>query len=225
MIIIIMMMMMMILHDDDDDYYYCYFGCVHIWMMILLLCRFNGKCGSSISVLRCVSAFLGSTVGVTKNHSLSHPVAGWLDPFHTSPEATGNGAWQYVTNRYVYNIGQKILHDISKQPLEGIRIYYTNTNTNSNTNTNTNTILYYTRLYYTIHTILYYTILYYTILYYTIHIYILHYMILRQMDMATECELSPSVIFKIWKVEDVSSFITSSGLKWLIYIVVYHLVI
>ena len=166
----------MILHDDDDDdYYYCYFGCVHIWMMILLLCRFNGKCGSSISVLRCVSAFLGSTVGVTKNHSLSHPVAGWLDPFHTSPEATGNGAWQYVTNRYVYNIGQKILHDISKQPLEGIRIYYT--------------ILilililivililililirYYTILDYTILYILYYTILYYTILYYTILYY------------------------------------------------------
>ena len=41
------------------------------------------------------------------------------------------------------------------------------------------------------------------------------------MDMATKCELSPSVIFKILKVEDVSIFITSSGLKWLIYIYIY----
>ena len=136
--------------------------------MILLLCRFNGKCGSSISVLRCVSAFLGSTVGVTKNHSLSHPVAGWLDPFHTSPEATGNGAWQYVTNRYVYNIGQKILHDISKQPLEGIRIYYTILILILIVILILILILILIRYY----TILDYTILYYTILYYTIHIYI-----------------------------------------------------
>ena len=67
MMIIMIMMILDDDDDDDDDYDYDYdnddFGCVHIWMMILLLCRFNGKCGSSISVLRCVSAFLGSTVG------------------------------------------------------------------------------------------------------------------------------------------------------------------